>query len=309
MLLVAYAKREGSSYLSQALTQPLNASFSLLSQCEVDIQKIKPTEDENVDVLINQGRLNLEQVCGRVFGHVFVTRRRLPKEVLELCRFLSDTIESVLTTDEAGGSMIMTDTQSAANLAAATHDDKPRRFSFMGRRKNDPGSSNSSMSNTGSLVADLVAGNLFLELGRTSTCNKGDVTDATSSLDSNIPNLTMTIPIGLTTGSNATSPTATMKPSGLRNAVVFESEESVVEKAVAKDSPSRRKASKGNLGNLSMSEKIIGSFLFLRFIVPGTVQSNRRDHFSRIERNHTRENNAPSQKRACTMWENVHITM
>lgn len=112
MLLTAYGRREGEAYLSQTLTKPLNSIYPILSKCEVDPQKLAKKQStpkgsgENVaednaeiDAEISVNRKNLEQACERVFQAIFESRDKLPKTILSLCCFLTNTIEEVSLID------------------------------------------------------------------------------------------------------------------------------------------------------------------------------------------------------------------
>ncbi|KAJ3276719.1 hypothetical protein HDV01_002772 [Terramyces sp. JEL0728] len=92
MLLVAYARYEGSAYLSLTLSKPLNTVHNYLSNCEIDPQKITSTE---VQKTINENRKNLEEACKILFSHIFDNRKRMPATILDMCAFLSQTVEEL----------------------------------------------------------------------------------------------------------------------------------------------------------------------------------------------------------------------
>ncbi|KAJ3325204.1 Nuclear transport factor 2 [Boothiomyces sp. JEL0866] len=93
MLLVAYARYEGSAYLSLTLSKPLNTVYNLLSNCEIDPQKIN---SEDVQKTMGENRKNLEEACKILFSHIFDNRKRMPTTILDMCAFLSQTVEELM---------------------------------------------------------------------------------------------------------------------------------------------------------------------------------------------------------------------
>ena len=101
MLLTAFARTEGQAYLAQTLSKPLNTNYSILSNCELDPQKLKGDENVNVQQVIDQNRQNLEKVCEIVFTAIFESRTKLPKSMIGMCAFLTEMIDEVMRLDPA----------------------------------------------------------------------------------------------------------------------------------------------------------------------------------------------------------------
>ncbi|KAJ3262232.1 hypothetical protein HK103_002645 [Boothiomyces macroporosus] len=199
MLLVAYARYEGTSYLSLTLSKPLNTVYNLLSNCEIDPQKIN---SEDVHKTMAQNRKNLEEACKILFSHIFDNRKRMPATLLDMCAFLSQTVEELM--DKSNTSIAL--------LPASVE----RKLSRVGKKKPEFSESPSGMN--------------FM----------GDHTPFGSIKAKDSP---------LTSSPGNVYPLSGLVPSPSHHSKLSTN-------------------SAKNLGNLTVAEKIVGSFLFLRFLVP-----------------------------------------
>jgi hypothetical protein len=236
MLLVAYAKEQGAQYLIQTLTQALNNIFSLLDKCEVDAQKLN---SPNPEELILLGKQNLQQVCEKLFEVVFVSRPKIPEPILEMCRFLA------FATDEVEGD-VSSDLPMSSTLATRASNAKPRILGRLKEKENSIGPA-SAVAKSGT--------NLFVVQAESVP----------------LPSVMMEkhhdiIPRSIRTSVYINPPTSAKSKSGEQ---LQPSRESMVSSHSVAMSVMNSQDKSKTLGNLSTAEKIIGSFLFLRFIVPG----------------------------------------
>lgn len=342
MLLTAYARSEGESFLSQTLTKPLNSIYPLLSKCEVDPQKLSKgqpinssQEFKNLENEITANRLNLEQVCEKVFQTIFESREKLPLTILSMCCFLTDTIEETSSIDPASikrkvsseethiktgitqpnqpSSPLLPHSRTSVSMfriparSSTTAQGKPPSASFSNhlatlliKRKKPHGSKdnvsivpsieNSFVSRTESFTekgpdsALPITMNTPLSLKTDVNSKKSD--DAKTSPTSAHPTdnattvhrlskssfeLALSIPVPsspvvdgiLSNITHSMSTPIIHPPKGASR-----SRSGSFANLLQHDSKNPR-GSAGMLGTLAVSEKIIGSFLFLRFIVPG----------------------------------------
>lgn len=243
MLLVAYAKSEGAAYLSQTLTSPLSISFPLLSQCEVDAQKVAKglvMTPEEIDAKIIENRRNLELVCERIFSHVFDSRKKIPATILEMSRFLASTIDEVIAMDAMD--------PPTPNLEPRKMDEVHKTKLRMMTVKRPPAPiSDGSISRDPSLIEDALVGDKYWRGSYTNL-------DASRVPSTNDSSLRQKRP----------------PPSDLAQEMPLKSPQILyIENELRKPIVAQRLES-NTLGNLGVSEKIIGSFLFLRFLVPGS---------------------------------------
>lgn len=98
MLLVEYVRKVGSAYLSQILTEPITKVLSNLCNCEMDIQKIKKNnplmEEMQLSELVDSNRKTLENTCKIIFDHIFSNSVKIPLQIREMCAFLWNTMEA-----------------------------------------------------------------------------------------------------------------------------------------------------------------------------------------------------------------------
>ncbi|KAJ3364007.1 Nuclear transport factor 2 [Kappamyces sp. JEL0680] len=275
-----YARSEGSSYLSQTLTQPLNSSYALLSQCEVDPQKLgKPGADGTVpspaeiEKTIVQNRKNLQQVCEKVFKHIFDSRKKIPSTILDMCTFLSGVIEDVSSID-APLDTVMSDSpmsfgnveKSSSSVNSARPSTASGKFGFLGLKKKQESKESLSaptIQTNVSLIENVAVGNQYLN-NHSFSASEAEAIKRGSQV---------------TPAPVAQPPAEKKNTSPLKNMISYEpsmesseaSPEAQIQSKQADDGPRRGHELKPSsvMGNLSVAEKIVGSFLFLRFIVPG----------------------------------------
>ena len=244
MLLVAYAKEHGSQYIVQTLTQPLNNVYPLLDKCEVDSQKLSGA---NMEEQIMSGKNHLEQVCEKLFGIVFLSRNKIPDQILEMCRFLATATDELL--GDFGDAPPLSPPISPPPDSNSSIP-RPRIF---GKLKDREGSfSPSSGQLSGSFQADTKAANLYLVMAESVP----------------LPSVMMEKHENLQRAIRSSVAIVEPEKSKLSNVIQPSSESIISSVSVVKSVNTIQDKSK-TLGNLSTSEKIIGSFLFLRFIVPG----------------------------------------
>jgi GTPase-activator protein for Ras-like GTPase len=96
MLLTSFARINGSAYIAQSLTQPLNAIFAKLSDCEVDIHKIQKETPEESQEQLEINRANLQIVCDTLFTHIFDNQNRMPRSMMRMCHFLEKMVAEII---------------------------------------------------------------------------------------------------------------------------------------------------------------------------------------------------------------------
>jgi hypothetical protein len=97
MLLVEYERKAGAAYLGRILTKPLNDIFPKLKDCEMDSQKLKKkmpeATDEFIQLTLKESLRNLEEVCKILLENIFAADNTLPNDIRQMCGFIARTIE------------------------------------------------------------------------------------------------------------------------------------------------------------------------------------------------------------------------
>lgn len=267
MLLVAYERREGSKYLSQMLTHPLGKIFPLLSNCEMDPQKLKNQNPnatpEEIESKLESNRASLQKACATLFDSIFDPQRKMPLSIRDMCSFLHNLITE-------GDEKVTND--SSADSAPAELELKPaqdeafRRQSALSKSKLQEIKSSASGEGLGSqgglnrrksIMNVFKFGSLgkdvgFASLGRENSLKEVPQLQPT---DESLRLSTCTI-----TKENCDKPREKFPPASRR--VTAPSVPSPDVSKINNQAPV-------NLGVLTLAARVVGSMLFLRFIVPG----------------------------------------
>jgi hypothetical protein len=317
MLLVAYERNEGQSYLSALLTQPLTLIFPLLANCEMDLQKLKSqypeSSQEELDSILESNRKTLETACAKLFDGIFDANRKVPVAITEMCSFLNETIDSVMKPlmlsskgtkiSQRASPVSSSPISDSSEPKGLTEKESPKgkglmrilskkkiEFKLQDKKvEQEPQAKNVLIRNA---MAKREAEMSPRELGQ----GRDIVTDSfaenmqlgQSYLDSNFeaysaypsPRISSTTPLASLTGfetprqtqvSPQASPHGSDTSLKTTTSTADESIKASDERIIApkKEDMIRRPTTGASLGNLSLSEKVVGSFLFLRFIVPG----------------------------------------
>ncbi|KAI8895410.1 hypothetical protein BC833DRAFT_162530 [Globomyces pollinis-pini] len=286
MLLIAYARQEGSSFLNQSITQPLKSILPLLADCEIDPQKIhlqppnNTTQDINTKLLSN--RHNLQLACQQLFITIFDFSKKPPPKLLSMCHFLSKSVDEVLKMEIK-----------VIPLPAFQIDRSTSVSSHMG--KDELGRKGSRLGNKKRTISQNLQLPMNL-LGATPAVSTALATSNTSVAQPSVAEGRLSKSITVSTNLGISNPplsnsAAVMTTENSINSQAFDQSVGVLNRngtnqskantptASTDLSPENKTMSPtlevaeptnsvANLGNLSISDKVVGSFMFLRFIIP-----------------------------------------
>lgn len=94
MLLNAYARYEGLSYLSKCLTEPMQSVLANIESCELDPQKL-PEENRDAIRLANEN--NLKQAAVKFLESILRSKAMMPPGLKNMCYFLNNTLETIIS--------------------------------------------------------------------------------------------------------------------------------------------------------------------------------------------------------------------
>ncbi|RKO84838.1 hypothetical protein BDK51DRAFT_39007 [Blyttiomyces helicus] len=106
MLLNAFARYEGLSYLGQSLSEPLRKVLPFIDQCEIDPHKLPPpkrradddgnlTNEERSEAQIEENRERLTEACLVVLTSIVERRDKMPASMRRMCAFLRTTVDEI----------------------------------------------------------------------------------------------------------------------------------------------------------------------------------------------------------------------
>jgi AICAR transformylase/IMP cyclohydrolase PurH len=97
-LLVAFGNQEGSRYLRDTLTTPINYIFNILGKCEMDAGRIKNMDpditDQDLAKTLKTHKQNLENAGRSLFDYIFDNKTRLPQSILAICGYLAHLVST-----------------------------------------------------------------------------------------------------------------------------------------------------------------------------------------------------------------------
>jgi hypothetical protein len=315
MLLVAYERNEGQSYLSALLTQPLSSIFPMLSSCEMDPQKLKnqfpDASPQELEEKIESNRKSLESACEKLFDGIFDTNRRVPQPITEICGFLHQTIENAMQNSSNFVNALSNSPTSGAftseipppsdtiekSSPIKESSQKPKGLMRMLSKKKiefklQDKKAEQESPGKNVMIRNMMAQNQEIS-GSAVELNAGGRETVTDSIAENIrlgqsyleggfeaPSAMSSPRISSTTPLTSPPDVETEKAPPPKPTQVapqpseFSLKLDIQHKEIATKEDMLRRPTMGvSLGNLSVAEKVVGSFLFLRFIVPGIMNS------------------------------------
>lgn len=98
MLLNAYARYEGLSYLSKCLTEPMQSVLATIEKCELDPQKLP----ENREDLRLENEANLKEAALKFLESILRSKAMMPPALKNMCFFLHTTLEMIISGNHHG---------------------------------------------------------------------------------------------------------------------------------------------------------------------------------------------------------------
>ncbi|KAJ3021493.1 Ras GTPase activating protein ira2 [Thoreauomyces humboldtii] len=96
MLLNAFARYEGLSYLGQTLGEPLRDILPFVDGCEIDPQKFPQDMDPSaVEDLLAENEARLKSACSRLLTSVVEKRGQMPFSLRRMCKYLREIVDEI----------------------------------------------------------------------------------------------------------------------------------------------------------------------------------------------------------------------
>lgn len=309
MLLTAFARANGNLYLKKSISEPLADIYYLLNDCEVDTSKINKETPEEVQIQLDSNRMNLQLVCNNVFTKIFDRQSEMPIEMIRMCHFLEKMVAELIDLRRKSVPYLPVTSipRPSLGLGAAFFDSiRKRAGSVKSNRQsiilalqnsgakglsssplNDSSNKKSSKSKTFNDSGDF-QGELKRDTSR-KLCRKPFYSSNESSRSMKLGSLVSS------KGKSKEEINVLQKEDSQGNAVITQDNQALkreFEPKISMESFSRFSSSidsissangqktleetnlgaKQGSGVLSQTQKVVGSFLFLRFFVPGKKQ-------------------------------------
>ena len=248
MLLTSFTRLNGTTYLNVSLAPPLKELIGKLEECEVD--EIKLQKDTPPDLLqqkLESNRKNLKEVCNNLFNHIFKHQHRMPIPMARMCHFLDHSV--------------YTHSENSAPSSASSEGNG--RDSVMKRRlRSTTLPSGLTPLNTAPPISALIPESL-VSPSHILTPNTAPIIKDMFNYAENNPTSTNIQSakeiISRSRSSENVQGTQTPRHPSLKIKTTIN----------VNDMPPMSAGANRSLGYLSNSQKVVGSFLFLRFFVPG----------------------------------------
>ena len=283
MLLTSFARINGATYLVQCLKEPLNDIMSITASCEVDGSKLINDDGSENNEKLMANRKNLETVSTALFLHILDNQKLMPNSLMRMCHFIETMVaeivenrlrQPVVSPENNHGEPVQL--SKTEHIITSHNVPRPRSNTSPNR------------SRTRSFIRSPLTANENVPpvpMIHEKIINQSMITESPLILEPSCVspvNQTLIIPNAL-----ANNPLPILEPS---NPVVIAKNMSTpdVTSPTLVTSGSSASIPLKTIGTLSQTQKVVGSFLFLRYFVPCNDLRNVSNYITRQQHHHNK---------------------